>query len=72
MGAPPELVCKVPTVNLEEDVPMRPDEDVYGITYDQIEDYIEGKPVGHSAAATIVCAYQRATHKRELPVTPIL
>ena len=70
LGAPQELVCKVPTADLEDGMPMRPDEDVYGITYDQIDDYLEGKSVGRSAAATIVRAYQRTAHKRGLPVTP--
>ncbi len=48
-------------------MPMRPDEDVYGITYEQIDDYLEGKPVAHSAAATIVRAYQKGSHRRGLP-----
>ena len=38
LAAPPELVCKVPTADSEDGMPMRPDEDVYGITYDQIDD----------------------------------
>jgi NAD+ synthase len=42
LGAPPELVCKVPTADLEDGMPMRPDEYAYGVTYDQIYDYLEG------------------------------
>jgi NAD+ synthase len=71
LGAPSELVNKVPTADLEDGRPMRPDEDVYGVTYDQIDDYLEGKPVDRSAAATIVRAYRRTAHKRALPVTPV-
>lgn len=72
LGAPPELVDKVPTADLDDGMPMRPDEDVYGVTYDQIDDYLEGKPVDRSAAAIIVRAYRRTAHKRALPATPIL
>jgi NAD+ synthase len=72
LGAPPELVTKVPTADLEDGMPMRPDEDAYGVTYEQIDDYLEGRPVDHSAAATIVRAYRTTAHKRALPVAPIL
>ena len=69
--APPELVWKVHTADLEDGMQMRPDEDVYGITYEQIDDYLEGKPVAHSATATIVPAYHGTAHRRALPVTSI-
>ena len=39
---------------------------------EQIDDYLEGKPVAHSATATIVPAYHGKAHKRALPVTSIL
>ncbi len=35
LGAPDHLVTKVPTADLESLVPQRPDEDAYGVTYDQ-------------------------------------
>lgn len=38
LGAPADLVGKVPTADLENLVPMRPDEDAYGVTYHQIDD----------------------------------
>ncbi len=72
LGAPSELVTKVPTADLDDGMPMRPDEDVYGVTYEQIDDYLEGKPVDRSAADTIVRAYRRTAHKRALPIAPIL
>lgn len=49
MGAPLELVFKVPTADLESEKPLRPDEEVYGVTYDEIDDFLEGRPVGERA-----------------------
>ncbi|MFC5373875.1 hypothetical protein [Brevundimonas faecalis] len=53
---------------LDDDAPLRPDEDVYGVTYDQIGDFLEGKAVDQSVAETIVHAYRATAHKRALPV----
>lgn len=67
-GAPANLVFKVPTADLESDAPMRPDEDAYGVTYDQIDDFLEGKPIEETARALILRAYRTTAHKRALPV----
>jgi NAD+ synthase len=67
MGAPPELVFKVPTADLESDAPLRPDEDVYGVTYDEIDDFLEGKPIREPARLRILKTYQTSGHKRSLP-----
>lgn len=67
-GAPANLVFKVPTADLESDAPMRPDEDAYGVTYDQIDDFLEGKPIEEAARALILRAYRTTAHKRALPV----
>jgi NAD+ synthase len=45
LGAPSELVFKVPTAELEPDAPLRPDEEVYGVIYEDIDNSLEGKPV---------------------------
>jgi NAD+ synthase len=71
MGAPPELVFKVPTADLESDAPLRPDEDVYGVTYDEIDDFLEGKPIREPARLRILNTYKTSEHKRSLPVVPI-
>ncbi|MBU1336915.1 MAG: ammonia-dependent NAD(+) synthetase [Alphaproteobacteria bacterium] len=68
LGAPRELVFKVPTADLEDNAPLRPDEDAYGVTYDQIDDFLEGKPVDDHARERIVAAYRATAHKRALPV----
>jgi NAD+ synthase len=70
VGAPAELVAKVPTADLEDIAPLRPDEDAYGVTYDEIDDYLEGKTIAPIARGRIVAAYLGSGHKRVLPVQP--
>ena len=43
LGCPEHLYLKVPTADLEEDKPAIPDEVALGVTYDDIDDYLEGK-----------------------------
>ena len=70
LGAPEELVMKVPTADLESLAPMRPDEDAYGVTYEQIDDFLEGKAVAREAAEVMLRAYRSTAHKRSMPVAP--
>ncbi|WP_310718221.1 ammonia-dependent NAD(+) synthetase [Streptomyces lydicus] len=70
LGAPHELVTKVPTADLETLDPGKPDEDALGVTYDQIDDFLEGKPVDAAAVESIVRRYRLTAHKRELPIAP--
>ncbi|MFF8314926.1 ammonia-dependent NAD(+) synthetase [Streptomyces lydicus] len=70
LGAPRELVTKVPTADLETLDPGKPDEDALGVTYDQIDDFLEGKPVDAAAVESIVRRYRLTAHKRELPIAP--
>ncbi|HZZ09601.1 MAG TPA: ammonia-dependent NAD(+) synthetase [Paraburkholderia sp.] len=70
LGAPQALVHKVPTADLEMLRPQRPDEDAYGIPYNEIDDFLECKPVSAAAYATIMRFYDASRHKRALPYTP--
>lgn len=70
MGAPSELAFKVPTADLESDAPLRLDEEVYGVTYEQIDDFLEGNPVVESARLRILKAYRASAHKRSLHMAP--
>ncbi|MGW8551926.1 ammonia-dependent NAD(+) synthetase [Streptomyces tubercidicus] len=70
LGAPGELVHKVPTADLETLDPGKPDEDALGVSYDQIDDFLEGKPVDDVAAEAIIRRYRLTEHKRALPVAP--
>ncbi|MDT2806719.1 ammonia-dependent NAD(+) synthetase [Vagococcus lutrae] len=70
LAAPESLYLKVPTADLEEDQPMLPDEVALGVTYDEIDDYLEGKTVSEAAAEQIERHYLKSEHKRHLPITP--
>ncbi|AYM03864.1 ammonia-dependent NAD(+) synthetase [Levilactobacillus yiduensis] len=68
LGAPEHLYQKVPTADLEEDRPALPDEAALGVRYQDIDDYLEGKPVATAAAERIEGWYRKTAHKRHLPV----
>lgn len=65
LGAPMVLVEKAPTADLECDSPGLADEDALGMTYDQIDDFLEGKPVRDDIEARLIGIYQRTQHKRQ-------
>ncbi|MFE9258259.1 ammonia-dependent NAD(+) synthetase [Streptomyces sp. NPDC006879] len=70
LGAPTALVWKTPTADLETLDPGKPDEDALGVSYEDIDDFLEGKPVGEETFATILRRYRMTEHKRQLPVAP--
>jgi len=70
LGAPAILVEKTPTADLEEDKPQLGDEDALGITYNQIDDFLEGKPVSQDIEEKLIAIYLRTQHKR-LPIPTI-
>ncbi|HSC85486.1 MAG TPA: NAD(+) synthase, partial [Pseudomonas sp.] len=70
LGAPDNLVFKVPTADLEELRPGKPDEDAHGVTYAEIDAFLHGQPVSDEAYAIIVRTYDNSRHKRELPLVP--
>ncbi|MCQ4305091.1 ammonia-dependent NAD(+) synthetase [Stutzerimonas frequens] len=70
LGAPEQLVHKVPTADLEELSPGKPDEAAHGVTYRHIDDFLQGKPVPEEAARIIVQTYDKTAHKRQLPKEP--
>lgn len=70
LGAPAALVRKVPTADLETLDPGKADEDALGVTYEEIDDFLEGKPVTEQVFETIVTRYRQTDHKRRLPIAP--
>ncbi|MFY0658128.1 MAG: ammonia-dependent NAD(+) synthetase [Neptunomonas phycophila] len=68
LGAPEVLYSKVATADLEEDKPQIPDEVALGVTYDDIDDFLEGKEVSPEAEVKIIAQYTKTVHKREMPV----
>lgn len=69
LNTPKHLYEKTPTADLEENRPLLPDEEALGVTYDEIDDYLEGKEVSEEARKTIEGHYLRSQHKRHLPIT---
>ncbi|BCA86350.1 NH(3)-dependent NAD(+) synthetase [Enterococcus saigonensis] len=69
LGAPEALYLKVPTADLEDDKPLIADEVALGVTYDEIDDYLEGKTVSKKAQTTIESWWAKGQHKRHLPIT---
>lgn len=70
LGGPDRLVHKIPTGDLESLTPMRPDEDAFGVSYADIDDFLEGKPISYQACQVILKHWRASRHKRALPVTP--
>lgn len=65
LGAPSLLVNKAPTADLEDNKPQLEDEVALGLTYDQIDDFLEGKEVPKSVEDKLVGIYKRTQHKRQ-------
>lgn len=70
LGAEAGLYEKIPTADLEENKPMIADEVALGVTYVEIDAYLEGRNVSEAAAQTIENWYSKTEHKRHLPITP--
>ncbi len=70
LGAPDDLVRKVPTADLESLAPQKPDEEALGLTYEQIDDFLEGLPVSAEVEESLVSRYRATAHKRALPTAP--
>ncbi|SDD39200.1 ammonia-dependent NAD(+) synthetase [Auraticoccus monumenti] len=70
LGAPASSWTKVPTADLEDDRPGLPDEIALGVSYAQIDDYLEGADVTDEVATRIETLYLQTRHKRTVPVTP--
>jgi NAD+ synthase len=69
LGAEESLYLKVPTADLLDTKPGQADETELGITYDDIDDYLEGKTVSQEIAEKIEKRYLITEHKRQLPTS---
>ncbi|CAM3006489.1 ammonia-dependent NAD(+) synthetase [Pseudoalteromonas distincta] len=65
LGAPALLVEKAPTADLESDRPGLTDEEALGLSYEQIDDFLEGKSVSGDVEQKLVSIYTRTQHKRQ-------
>ena len=70
MGAPDSITYKTPTADLECLSPQKEDEEVLGLSYDVIDDFLEGKPVPEASEKRLIEIYNRTQHKR-LPIATV-
>ncbi|SEC14151.1 NH(3)-dependent NAD(+) synthetase [Paramicrobacterium humi] len=68
LGAPARLYEKVPTADLLDDQPGQTDEANLGLSYTDIDAYLEGRDVDDAAAERLEGKYLASRHKRTLPV----
>lgn len=69
LGAPARLYEKAPTADLLDDNPGQTDEANLGLSYSDIDDFLEGKEVSEQVALTIESRYRATEHKRRVPVS---
>jgi len=70
LGAPAHIVNKAPTADLESLTPQKSDEQALGMSYEQIDDFLEGKPVDPAIEKRLVEIFERTQHKR-IPIPTI-
>ncbi len=64
LGAPEKIVTKTPTADLESLNPAKPDEEALGLSYDQIDDFLEGKQIDPAAEKKLIHIFLTTQHKR--------
>jgi NAD+ synthase len=70
LGAPHNIIYKAPTADLETLAPQKTDEQALGMSYDQIDDFLEGKVVADDIANKLVAIFEKTQHKR-VPIPTI-
>jgi NAD+ synthase len=71
LGSPASVWEKIPTADLEDERPALPDEVALGLTYSEIDDYLEGVHVTPELAARVESVHRATRHKRAVPATPL-
>ncbi len=69
LNAPEVFISKQPTADLLDVRPGQPDETELGISYDTLDDYLEGKPIEQAAAMALEARFVATAHKRAMPVS---
>jgi NAD+ synthase len=70
LGAPQNIIYKAPSADLETLAPQKSDEQALGMSYDQIDDFLEGRVVAVEIAEKLVAIFERTQHKR-VPIPTI-
>lgn len=70
LNIPEKIIAKAPTADLESLNPGKTDESALGISYTQIDDFLEGKVIEQSAADKLIKIFNQTQHKRR-PIATI-
>jgi NAD+ synthase len=70
LGLPDRIVQKTPTADLESLRPQLADEDALGVTYEQIDNFLEGRDVDAQTVDILTRRYRDTAHKRTSPASP--
>ncbi|HLS32114.1 MAG TPA: ammonia-dependent NAD(+) synthetase, partial [Brevibacterium sp.] len=70
LGAPDRLWEKVPTADLLDETPGQTDESSLGLTYEEIDDFLEGDEVSGAVARALAEKFSVSEHKRRTPPGP--
>jgi NAD+ synthase len=65
LNAPALLVEKPPTADLEELAPGKKDEDALGVSYNDIDDFLEGKNIDPAVEERLIKIFNATQHKRQ-------
>jgi len=65
LNAPEQLINKAPTADLESLTPGKTDEDALGLSYNQLDDFLEGKQLAPELTHKIISIYLTTQHKRQ-------
>lgn len=68
LDAPEHLIAKAPTADLLDTTPGQTDETELGMSYDAIDDYLEGRAIDPAIAQRIEQRFEATRHKRALPI----
>lgn len=71
LGADQLLWQKVATADLEDLDEQKPDETALGITYDEIDDFLEGKEISKETEDKLLNQYYITRHKRLMAASPL-
>lgn len=69
LGAEERLYLKAPTADLLDQKPGQTDETELGMSYEEIDDYLEGKAISPESTAKLEKRYLMTEHKRQLPAS---
>lgn len=69
LKCPSHLYLKKPTADLEDENPQKEDESVLGVTYNEIDSYLEGEKIDISSKKIIEKLYAKTFHKRNKPIS---